>query len=592
MVVSTRSRTSGGTSLRRFLAKCSFIIAFLAATINIFYSVHSVQQDNHPFGTHYWWDDTSRMFGGILPHDSTTFLKRRPRSLTGLNEICHVRPGHGVEGIWGYQGLVKIRLAANDEDATSSFPVGVSRESLLCLVITDSTRHTGALQAIMETYAPHCDGFLAFSNRTDPNLGAIDLWNIQPTTTTTNTTNPPSNTNTTTSDWRKVQRVWDYVYQNYRNEYDLFHLAQDDAYVIPQNIRYKLSRWGWKRRLPAAEYAKRHKQPLYVGSPTITSEDPKKLYCGGGAGYTLNRPALDLASTFRDCHSDSVASADQVFAQCMMERHQIKCAVLLGPNNEWFYHEYGMNHLANRESIQGGAPFFPKYLKRYHGIDKKTGVAGVAVYSTSFHLVDNRYLTNTNETITTADSMRRIHAILYRLCDDEWDRSMGALDARGKPGYIHDPYYVKNHPLPFQFHPTGDAQSVCAIPFGDGPEGTEGMKGLEKVTIINEIPTGYVRKRILCIVYTHSNRHDRVRAIIETYATRCDGFMAASNLTDPTLGAVHLLHEGPEACKCAHLISTRMWRCVCFCVCVCTYQLKVLLGDEQTQNSDTDLYMS
>lgn len=42
-----------------------------------------------------------------------------------------------------------------------------------------------------------------------------------------------------------------------------------------------------------------------------------------------------------------------------------------------------------------------------------------------------------------------------------------------------------------------------------------------------------------------SNRHDTLlQTIVETYAPRCDGFMAASNLTNRTLGAVNLPHAG------------------------------------------------
>ena len=52
--------------------------------------------------------------------------------------------------------------------------------------------------------------------------------------------------------------------------------------------------------------------------------------------------------------------------------------------------------------------------------------------------------------------------------------------------------------------------------------------------------------RILCAVYTYSEGHDRIKAILETWGRKCDGFLAASDKTDLTIGAINLLHKGEE----------------------------------------------
>jgi hypothetical protein len=52
--------------------------------------------------------------------------------------------------------------------------------------------------------------------------------------------------------------------------------------------------------------------------------------------------------------------------------------------------------------------------------------------------------------------------------------------------------------------------------------------------------------RILCGIYTHEASHGVIRDIAETWGWRCDGFFAASNKTDRTIGAVDLPHKGPE----------------------------------------------
>jgi hypothetical protein len=62
------------------------------------------------------------------------------------------------------------------------------------------------------------------------------------------------------------------------------------------------------------------------------------------------------------------------------------------------------------------------------------------------------------------------------------------------------------------------------------------------------IPTNITRPKILCMVYTHQGAHDNyLRAIVDTWGKQCDGFFAASNVTDPSLGAIRLEFPGPES---------------------------------------------
>lgn len=58
------------------------------------------------------------------------------------------------------------------------------------------------------------------------------------------------------------------------------------------------------------------------------------------------------------------------------------------------------------------------------------------------------------------------------------------------------------------------------------------------------------KSRILCMVYTvcipGENNHSNVRSQAETWGRQCDGFIAASNFTDHSVGAIDLVHNGPE----------------------------------------------
>jgi len=58
------------------------------------------------------------------------------------------------------------------------------------------------------------------------------------------------------------------------------------------------------------------------------------------------------------------------------------------------------------------------------------------------------------------------------------------------------------------------------------------------------------KPRILCMVYTYEGAHaSNLQAIVDTWAAQCDGFFAASNVTDLGLGAVDIksMYFGPEA---------------------------------------------
>jgi hypothetical protein len=57
-----------------------------------------------------------------------------------------------------------------------------------------------------------------------------------------------------------------------------------------------------------------------------------------------------------------------------------------------------------------------------------------------------------------------------------------------------------------------------------------------------------IKPKILCMVFTYEGAHKtNLQSIVDTWASQCDGFLAASNVTDVTLGAVDIKFYGPEA---------------------------------------------
>jgi glycoprotein-N-acetylgalactosamine 3-beta-galactosyltransferase len=117
---------------------------------------------------------------------------------------------------------------------------------------------------------------------------------------------------------------------------------------------------------------------------------------------------------------------------------------------------------------------------------------------------------------------------------------------------------------------TSRSDLLLSCPDPTGPQSLEGEGGRQ---VLEKVRNGLLKSqaflkdknrqqqqqkrllqpRVLCMVYTHEGSHDHVRAIYNTWGRRCDGFWAASNVTDESIGAIHLPHQGPES-------YTNMWQ--------------------------------
>jgi hypothetical protein len=110
---------------------------------------------------------------------------------------------------------------------------------------------------------------------------------------------------------------------------------------------------------------------------------------------------------------------------------------------------------------------------------------------------------------------------------------------------------------PEQFAPYPKARHLLRPRLAEmGPEGEGGQKVLEKVRQgikisreerLQKQKAGIRLPRILCMVYTYEARHNNLRAIVNTWGRECDGFFAASNKIDESIGAIKLMQQGTES---------------------------------------------
>ncbi|KAL3918022.1 MAG: hypothetical protein SGILL_004443 [Bacillariaceae sp.] len=102
------------------------------------------------------------------------------------------------------------------------------RPKILCMVYTMETAHHDRIRAIRETWAGGCDGFLAFSTKSDPRIPAISL--------------PHEGPEEYNNMWQKVRSIWKFVGTHYLEDFDFFFQGGDDLYVLPENLRNYLGK--------------------------------------------------------------------------------------------------------------------------------------------------------------------------------------------------------------------------------------------------------------------------------------------------------------------------------------------------------------
>eukprot|EP00592_Proboscia_alata_P020812 CAMPEP_0194408652 /NCGR_PEP_ID=MMETSP0176-20130528/6445_1 /TAXON_ID=216777 /ORGANISM="Proboscia alata, Strain PI-D3" /LENGTH=451 /DNA_ID=CAMNT_0039208793 /DNA_START=84 /DNA_END=1437 /DNA_ORIENTATION=- len=148
-------------------------------------------------------------------------------------------------------------------------------------------------EAVVETWAWRCDGFLAFSDETDPTLGAVDL--------------PHQGDEGYSNMWQKNPQHLDFIYINYADQYDYFHVSGDDVLMIVENLRNYL--WSIDDENGT--------KPLYIGGRADLGRNT--VTCGGGAGYTMNKVTLEwlVKGPFSKPDKRKASSEDRFMGQIL-----------------------------------------------------------------------------------------------------------------------------------------------------------------------------------------------------------------------------------------------------------------------------------
>jgi glycoprotein-N-acetylgalactosamine 3-beta-galactosyltransferase len=322
----------------------------------------------------------------VTPDEMTTMCKTRDNNYKMLTEKVFVDLKAHAQA--------DIDLGGKDK-----------RAKIFCLVYTISPNHAG-LHRIRETWGPKCDGFMVGSNQTDRSLGTVYI--------------PHEGEEAYNNIWQKVRSMWAYIYDNYYEKYDWFHIGGDDLYLIVENLRLYLEseeiRTASNGGIYLPDGTETMQTPLFLGRRFAYQGDMNDIFNSGGSGYTLNKAALKsivvegLPKIFPHAHT---FSEDTMIARVLRQGFGVYPYETKDETGGERYMPFMPgHHYGYRMPADPSQDWYARY-----SINIKTGLDHCAARSVAFHYVKGT-------------SMYRLHALLYHLCPDDPYVPVAAIAAR------------------------------------------------------------------------------------------------------------------------------------------------------------------
>ncbi|KAL7473559.1 hypothetical protein ACHAXS_014002 [Conticribra weissflogii] len=381
------NKSNGKTLPSKPLDDHRMAIISRASPVNIAYVDASGGHTEHP---HLGATDEFGNFGYV--HDETA-LAKTPPAFVFKDDKDHTELCKKGDPNWKMLTEKVYVDLTNHEAAEKRAEHGLAkkkRAKIFCLVYTIEKFHD-RVPAIRETWGKKCDGFMVASTKTDKTLGTVNI--------------PHEGPEEYNNIWQKVRSMWSYVYDNYYEKYDFFHIGGDDLYLIVENLRLYLESEEIQLASNGGHYlpdgTEETQTPLFLGRRFAEGGDRDRMFISGGSGYTMNKAALKtlVVDGFPNCFPHlKTFSEDVMVATCFRKMDILPYDTKDDAGGERYMPFQPGHHLTYFPPKNPKDDWYSNY-----SVDVKWGKDHCAAKSVAFHYIKE-------------DLMRRMHAILYHYC--------------------------------------------------------------------------------------------------------------------------------------------------------------------------------
>ncbi|KAI9559032.1 hypothetical protein GHT06_015821 [Daphnia sinensis] len=299
----------------------------------------------------------SLLFGVIFGCSVIAFLNQSRNLRLHQQNVANVDKKQGPKTIKSHAENVIVEKRGKDLH---------DKVRILCWVMTNPSNHETKALAVKETWGPRCNVLLFMSSKNDTKLPTVAL--------------PVGEGRDEL--WGKTREAFRYVWEHYHDKVDWFLKADDDTYVIVENLRYFLSGFNTSK-------------PLFFGHKFKAIV--KSGYFSGGAGYALSKEAARRFATIGYhnaslCRKDHGGSEDAEMGYCM-EKLNVSAMDTRDSQGRGRFFPFGADSHYFPGPIHAGDYWYWDYI--YYPptqacISYDSGLIGEFNVTISFHYIDQR----------------------------------------------------------------------------------------------------------------------------------------------------------------------------------------------------------